>query len=249
MHFAQLDLLPWSILAVSAVVIGISKTGIPGLGILAMVFVAIVLPAKQSTGLILPMLIAGDVCGVGYYRLHASWGHLARLAPWAVVGVLIGVAALGRLDNAQIRPLIGGIVLALVLCNLALVYRPGWREGLSHSYLLAAAIGILGGFTTMVANAAGPVMIIYLLAMGLPKNAFLGTSAWFFFLINLFKVPFSAGLGLITWASLTLNVILLPGILLGAWMGVRFAKRMPEKVFANVAQVLAAAAALKLLCG
>ncbi len=243
----HLNLLQWSILAVSAVVIGISKTGIPGLAILAMVVVAIVLPAKQSTGLILPMLIAGDVCAVGYYRLHASWGHLVRLAPWAVVGVLIGVAALGRLDDAQIRPLIGGIVLALVLCNLALAYRPGWRESLSHSYLLAAAIGILGGFTTMVANAAGPVMIIYLLAMGLPKNAFLGTSAWFFFLINLFKAPFSAGLGLITWSSLTLNALLLPGILLGAWMGVRFAKRMPEKTFAIVAEVLAAAAALKLL--
>ena len=85
--------------------------------------------------------------------------------------------------------------------------------------------------------------------MGLPKNEFLGTSAWFFFLINLFKVPFSAGLGLITWPSLALNAILLPGILLGAWMGVRFAKRMPEKTFAIVAQVLAAAAAAKLLFG
>ncbi len=245
----HLELLQWLILAVAAVIIGVSKTGIPGLGILAMVIVAMVLPAKQSTGLILPMLVVGDICSVAYYRQHASWGHLARLAPWAVVGVLIGVAALGRLNDAQIRPLIGGIVLALVLCSFALAYRPNWRESLSQSYALAAAIGILGGFTTMVANAAGPVMIIYLLAMGLPKNAFLGTSAWFFFLINLFKVPFSAWLGLITGSSLTLNAILLPGILLGAVVGVRFAKRMPEKTFAMVAQVLAAVAALKLMLG
>ena len=243
----NLDPLQWSILAVAAVVLGVSKTGIPGLAILAVTCVAIVLPARQSTGLILPMLIAGDVYGVSYYRQHASWKHLVRLAPWAAVGVLIGTVALGRLNDAQIRPMIGGIVLVLVLCNVGLMRRPDLRECLSQSYALASAVGILAGFTTMVSNAAGPIMIIYLLAMGLPKNEFLGTSAWFFFLINLFKVPFSAGLGLITWSSLTLNVILLPGILLGAWLGVRFAKRMPEKTFALVAQVLAAIAAVKLL--
>lgn len=244
MHLAPLQ---WSILAVAAVVIGVSKTGIPGLGIVALSFVALVLPARQSTGLILPMLIAADVCGVTYYRHHASWGHLVRLAPWAVVGVLIGTVALGRLNDAQIRPLIGGIVLALVIGNVWLTRQPQLREHISRSYALAAAVGILAGFTTMVANAAGPIMIIYLLAMGLPKNVFLGTSAWYFFLLNLFKVPFSAGLGLITWSSLSLNALLLPGILLGAWLGVRFAKRMPEKTFAMVAQVLAAAAAVKLL--
>ena len=245
----HLEPVQWGILAVAAVIIGLAKTGIPGLGILATVLMAVVLPAKQSTGMLLPMLVAGDICGVACYRLHASRGYLVRMAPWAVLGVLLGVAALGRMDDRQIRPLIGGIVLALVGCNLLLAYRPGWREGLTHSHVLAAAIGILGGFTTMVANAAGPIMVIYLLAMGLPKNAFLGTSAWFFFLINLFKVPFSAWLGLITWSSLSLNAILLPGVLLGALLGVRFARRIPEKVFANVAQVLAAAAALKLLLG
>ena len=245
----HLEFLQWSILAVAAVVIGVSKTGIPGLGILAVTLVALVLPARQSTGTILPMLIAGDICAVGYYRLHASWKYILRLAPWAVMGVLFGTAALGRLNDAQIRPLIGGIVLALVAGNFWLTYLPGVRERLTRSDALAVGVGILAGFTTMVSNAAGPIMIIYLLAMGLPKNNFLGTSAWYFFLLNLFKVPFSAGLGLITWPSLALNAILLPGILLGAWMGVRFARRMPEKVFANVAQVFAAAAALKLLAG
>ena len=245
----HLEPLQWLILAVAAVIIGVSKTGIPGLGILAIVVVALVIPAKQSTGVILPLLIAGDICGVAYYRHHAAWGYLVRLAPWAVVGVLIGTVALGRLSDAQIRPLIGGIVLVLVIGNLWLAQRPALRESLSRSYTLAAAIGVLAGFATMVANAAGPIMVIYLLAMGLPKAVFLGTSAWYFFFLNLFKVPFSAGLGLITWSSLTLNVLLLPGILCGAWLGVRFAKRMPEKLFANVAQVLAALAALKLLCG
>ena len=246
MHLAPFQ---WLILALAAVIIGVSKTGIPGLGILAMTVVALVIPAKESTGLILPMLIVGDICSVAYYRHHASWGYIIRLAPWAVLGVLLGTVALGRLDNAQIRPMIGGIVLALVICNFGLMRRPELRETLSKSLLLAAAVGVLAGFTTMVANAAGPIMIIYLLAMGLPKNVFLGTSAWYFLILNLFKVPFSAGLGLITLSSLTFNLILVPGILFGAWLGVHFAKRLPEKTFALVAQVLAAAAAVKLLVG
>jgi len=243
----HLEPLQWVLLALAALVIGVSKTGIPGLGILAVTLVALVMPAKQSTGLILPMLIAGDVCAVAYYRHHASWRYILRLAPWAVAGVVLGAVALGRLDDAQIRPLIGGIVLAMVLGNVWLTYQPGVRDRLQESHTLAAVVGVLAGFTTMVANAAWPILVIYLLAMGLPKNVFLGTSAWYFFLLNDFKVPFSAALGLINWESLTFNLLLLPAILLGAWLGIRFARRLPEKAFALVAHLLAAAAAIKLL--
>ncbi len=243
----HIELLQWLILAAAAVIVGVSKTGLPGLGILAVTLVALVLPARQSTGTILPMLIAGDICAVGYYHLHASWRHILRLAPWAVAGVLLGTVALGRLGDAQIRPLIGGIVLTLVAGNVWLSQQPQLRDRISQFYVLAAAIGILAGFTTMVSNAAGPIMVIYFLAMGLPKNGFLGTSAWYFFLLNFFKVPFSVALGLITLPSLTLNAMLLPLILIGAWLGVRFAKRLPEKAFALVAELLAAAAAVKLL--
>ena len=174
----HIELLQWLILAAAAVIVGVSKTGLPGLGILAVTLVALVLPARQSTGTILPMLIAGDICAVGYYHLHASWRHILRLAPWAVAGVLLGTVALGRLGDAQIRPLIGGIVLTLVAGNVWLSQQPQLRDRISQFYVLAAAIGILAGFTTMVSNAAGPIMVIYFLAMGLPKNGFLGTSAW-----------------------------------------------------------------------
>jgi len=245
----HINLIQAVILFLAAVIVGVSKTGIPGLGILSMAMVALVIPAKESTGMILPLLIAGDVCSVAYYRHHASWGHILRLAPWAMIGVLAGFFALGRLDNAHIRPLMGVIVLFLALCNLALMRRPDLRDRISRSQSLAVVIGMLAGFTTMVANAAGPIMIIYLLAMGLPKNVFLGTSAWYFLSLNLFKVPFSAGLGLITLSSLGLNAMLLPGILLGAWLGLHMARRIPEKSFAVIAQALTIAAALKLLSG
>lgn len=237
----------WLVLAVAALVIGVSKTGLPGVAIVAIPMVAFVIPAKESTGLILPMLIAGDIVGVAYYRHHAAWKYLVRLAPWTVIGIVAGSLALGHLDNAQIRPLIGMIVLSMLALNQWWSRHPGLRDALPESLWFAAGIGLLAGFTTMVANAAGPIMVIYLLAMRLPKTVFLGTSAWYFLLVNVFKVPFSAHLGLISLESLRFNALLLPFILAGSWIGIRFARRVPEKVFVWLVQILAAVGAINLM--
>ena len=234
-------------LGVAALIIGISKTGLPGMGILAIPLVAFVIPAKQSTGLILPMLIVGDIVGVIYYHHHAAWKYLVRLTPWTVSGVVAGSLALNRLDNVQIRPLIGIIVLGMLVLNQWRLRHAALQEALPGSLWFVAGIGLLGGFTTMVANAAGPIMLMYLLAMRLPKNVFLGTGAWYFLIVNVFKVPFSAYLGLITFDSLRFNALLVPCILAGGWIGIRFARRIPEKVFVWLIQILAAIGAIKLL--
>jgi len=242
----ELTFSQWIVMALAAVIIGLSKSGLPGLGILAVPIVAVVIPAKLSTGFILPMLIAGDVIGVFYYRRHADWPRLFRLFPWTVIGIIIGWLSMDRLNDAQIRPIIGGIVLAMLALNL-------WRQRFAdpesripHHHGVAILIGLLAGFTTMMANAAGPIMGIYLLAMGLPTTAFIGTSAWFFLLVNAFKVPFSAQLGLITLPSLTFNAMLLPFIALGAWMGIKFARRIPRIIFERLVQIFAAIGAIKL---
>lgn len=243
----ELSLIQWVVMAAAAVIIGLAKCGLPGLGILAIPMVAAVIPAKTSTGFILPMLIAGDIIGVLYYRRHAEWPRLVRVFPWTALGVIAGWQSMGHLGDAQIRPIIGAIVLIMLALNL-------WRQRgadtgsrIPHHIAVAAAIGLLAGFTTMMANAAGPIMVIYLLAMGLPPAAFLGTSAWYFLIVNTFKVPFSAQLGLITPASLIFNTMLLPFIALGAWAGIRFAKRIPRAAFERLVQVFAAIGALKLL--
>jgi len=233
-------------MAVAAMIIGLSKCGLPGLGILAVPIVAAVIPAKSSTGFILPMLIAGDCIGVIYYRRHADWPRLLRLFPWTATGIVIGWLSLEKLTDSQIRPLIGAIVLIMLAINL-------WRQRFTnpesripHHLSVAILIGLLAGFTTMMANAAGPIMVIYLLAMGLPPTLFIGTSAWYFLLVNTFKVPFSAQLGLITLPSLTFNACLLPFIALGAWAGVHFAKRIPRVFFERLVQLFAAIGAIKL---
>jgi uncharacterized membrane protein YfcA len=236
----------WVALAGAATIIGMAKSGIPGLGILAVPIVASVIPAKTSTGFILPMLIAGDVIGVAYYRRHAEWKHLFRVFPWTITGVVAGWLSLGLLNDAQIRPLIGGIVLAMLALNYWRQHHADLDNRIPHRWWFAAVIGLLAGFTTMVANAAGPIMIIYLLAMSLPTTTFIGTSAWYFLIINVFKVPFSAQLGLITPASLGFNALLFPFIAAGSWVGFRFAQRIPQKTFEALVQILAAIGAIQL---
>ena len=237
----------WAILAGSAFLIGLAKTGLPGVGILAIIGAAAVIPARLSTGLILPMLIVGDIFAVSYYHRHAVWKHLIRLIPYAVAGVIVGYLAMGRVDDAQLRRIIGGIVLALLGMNY-------WRNrclpddaAVPTAWWFPAILGLMAGFTTMMANAAGPIMIIYLLAMRLPKQEFIGTGAWYFLLVNCFKVPFSAQLGLITWASLRFNLLLAPMIIVGAMAGIFVVKRIPEKAFNLIVQWLAVAGAVKLL--
>lgn len=225
--------------------VGVSKAGIPGLGTLFVPLFALVLPARESTGALLPLLIVGDVFAVAFYRRHASWHHLVRLLPWAAGGIVLGFLALGRLNDRLLRPILGGIVIVMLALN---VWRSLFRKDAPVPAWpwLSAVTGLLAGATTMVANAAGPVMLIYLLAMRLPKNEFLGTSAWFFFLVNLTKIPFSAGLGLISPSSLVLDGILAPAVVAGAFLGVWAAKRIPARAFEISVQVLTLAAAVLL---
>lgn len=247
MNASDLSTLQWLALAVGAVMIGVSKTGIPGIGILAIVLIAGVVPARASTGLVLPMLILADIFAVTYYRRHAVWRHLTRMLPFAVAGVLAGSLALGRVNDAQLRPIIGIVVLVMLALN-------AWRQSRKdrpplpgNGWWFPAAMGILAGITTMMANAAGPIMTIYFLAMGLPKREFIGTGAWYFFLVNVFKMPFSAGLGLITFESLLCNACLAPAVVAGALLGIPLLKRIPENTFTAAVQVLATLGALKLI--
>ncbi len=235
----------WGIAIFAAAFVGLSKTGISGLGMLAVVLFAQVMPAKEATGMVLPLLCLGDIAAVASYRRHATWSHLWKLFPWTAAGVVLGYVALGRINEHQTRVLIGGIVLGLV--GLHLVRRRGAGEEPEHAAWFAPTIGVLAGFTTLVANAAGPLMVIYLLAMRLPKMEFMGTGAVFFMLLNWFKVPFMAHLGLITAASFKVNLLLAPAVFAGAWVGRKILHRINQRLFENLALVLSALAALELI--
>lgn len=237
----------WAAMCVAAAIIGLAKTGFPGAGILAIPLVAMVIPARASTGLILPMLLVGDVLAVAYYRRHAVWRHLAKLVPCAVAGILVGYALLGIVNDAVLKPAIGALILAMLALNR-------WRRPQADGYAdmprglwFPVTLGLLAGITTMMANAAGPIMTIYLLAMRLPKEAFIGTGAWYFLLLNAFKVPFSWNLGLITPDSLRVNAQLAPLIIAGGVLGAWAVKLVPQAAFTRIVELLTAAAAAQLV--
>lgn len=237
----------WGLALVAALIVGISKAGIGGLGMLSVVIFAQIMPAKQATGVVLPLLCFGDLIGASVYWKHAKWTHLRRLFPWTAAGVVIGYFALDVINERQARLLIGGIVLGLVAMHL--IRRKFSGHESEHGAWFAPTIGVLAGFTTLVANAAGPLMAVYMLAMRLPKLDFVGTGAVFFLILNLFKVPFMVHLGLINASSFTLNLALAPVVIAGAWFGRKLVLKIDQRTFENVALGLSLIAGAKLLMG
>lgn len=235
----------WALAVVAALVVGISKAGIGGLGMLAVMIFALIMPAKQATGVVLPLLCFGDIIGAATYRKHAKWAHIWRLFPWTAAGVVVGYFALDRVTEREARAMIGCIVLGLVVMHLGR-RRFGGHES-EHGAWFAPTIGVLAGFTTLVANAAGPLMVIYMLAMRLPKMDFVGTSAVFFLILNLFKVPFMVHLGLINAQSFSINLWLAPIVVTGAWFGRKLVMKIEQRTFENVALTLSVVAGLNLL--
>jgi uncharacterized protein len=228
----------------AAFMTGFAKSGVPGIGILIPILAAMAMPARLSTGFILPVLIEGDCVAVVYWRRKAAWKSLVRILPWAALGIVAGYFLMGRLSDAVFKPLLGAMILAIV--GLDFLRRALKAEFRAENRAVAALTGVLAGIFTMLANAAGPVMTVYLLSMRQSKEDFVGTSAWFYFIINLFKLPFSAALGLVTFSSLGTNLALLPLVLAGSAAGILVMKKLPQKAFDVTAQVLAVVGGIRL---
>lgn len=245
-----LDPWAWAALAVAAVTIGISKTALPGGSILAIALFAAVLPARTSTAATLLLLMVGDLFALFAYRRHAHWPTLLRLAPAVIAGLLVGFAFLALAGDGVVRRAIGVILLLMIAVTLWRRWRQSRTDTVtppSGGIVLAGAYGTLGGFTTMVANAGGPVMSMYFLATRTPVQVFLGTSAWFFAIINVIKVPFLAGLGLFHAPVLLMDAVLAPLVVIGALLGLRVARRMNQRVFDRIVIVLTILGAVYLL--
>lgn len=244
-----LDAVGWLLLGSGALMVGFAKTAFGGAGSLAAVCFAAALPARESTGALLPLLIAGDVLALTLYRRHCRWSTLARLVPGVVPGLLLGAWFVSKADDGLMRVAIGTILLVMSVWQLV-HRRTGGRDGPPHLGPAAVAlVGVTAGFTTMTANAGGPVMTLYLLAAGMVMLELLGTVAWFFFVVNVLKVPFSAGLDLISTASLVTDAALVPVMLVGGGLGALLVRRMSQVTFERGALGLTAVAAVLLLAG
>ena len=227
-----LGLIPtdWLAVLAAAVLTGLAKTAVPGLASIAVALCALVLPAKESTGVMLVLLLVGDVLAVWAHRRDADRALLARLVPSVVLGVLAGAAFLRWSTQDQTRRGIGVVLLALVALTV-FQRRRGRRGRAPVPVPVRTAYGALAGFTTMAANAGGPVTSMYFLACRFSVAAFLGTTAWFFFAVNLVKLPFTVSMGLIRPEHLALDLVLAPVVVLAALAGRRLAARLPLRVF------------------
>lgn len=237
----------WGILFMSAFIIGMSKTGIQGLSLISVPLMALTFGAKPSTGLILPILCIADLIAVLYYQRIAEWKYVFKLLPTALVGFVLALLVDKTVPSAGFKHLMGGC-LVIVLLVMFWSERKGKENRLSSCWWYGPLFGLLGGFTTMIGNAAGPVMAIYLLSVKMPKYSFVGTNAWFFLAINYLKIPVQ----IFAWDNITKQTLILdacttPFILLGGVAGILLIKRLPEKGFRSLTTAVTCLSVLMLL--
>ena len=230
----------------SAFVLGISKSGVKGLGIFVVTLMAVAFDSKASTGILMPMLIAGDIFAVLYYKRHVMWSLLWKLLPAMAVGVLIGVVVGKNMDEVIFKKAMS----AIILVSVVIMY---WWENKKSAYIpesniFGISMGLAAGFTTMIGNLAGAFSNIFFIAMKVDKNQFIGTAAYLFFIINLFKLPFHIFYWqTISVQSLTINLYLIPAIAAGILVGVNLLKRINTEVFRKMILILTAIGAVIIL--
>ena len=219
----QLTALQWLAISFAVFLLGLSKSGIKGIGIIIVVILAFVFGEKASTGILLPMLIAADIFAVIYYNRHAQWHIIKKLIPWMIVGVLVGVWVGNDISEIVFKRLMAIIIIISVLIMFYTEHRKS--NNVPQNKLFGIITGFLAGFTTMIGNLAGPISNIYFLAMRFPKNEFIGTAAWLFFIINVFKLPFHIFVWkTVTYQSLVLNSVLIPAVIIGFFLGAYIVK-------------------------
>lgn len=228
------DALGWVVLAAGALLVGLGKTAIGGVVTISVVAFATVLPTRESTGVLLVLLMVGDAIAVWTYRRDAHLRLLTRLITPVLVGVVLGALFLAWAPELWVARVIGGIVVAMAAVEIVqrLVRRsarPAAPRAMSRT--VGRGFGSMAGFTTMVANAGGPVMSLYLLRENLAVRGFVGTFAWFFAVVNVVKLPFSIGIGLLRPERLPLILTLVPCVVLGAIAGRILVGRIRRDVF------------------
>jgi len=242
----DLSTFQWFLAILCGMIIGMSKTGISGAGLIAVPVLAAIFGGRPSVGLLLPMLIIADLFAVKFYNRHADWKYVIKLLPWTVAGILIALFVGKSVNDQQFR----GMIALVVIVGIALmIYQDLRRKNLEvpSSWWFSAILGLGSGFATMIGNASGPLMAFYLLSMRLPKNIYIGTGAWFFLIVNLFKVPLHVFVWkTISLESLTFDMIMMLPIIAGAFLGYYLIKLIPERAYRIfiMATTLASAIAL-----
>lgn len=227
----------WILILLAAFMSGLGKGGLRGIDMLAVTIMALVFGSKSSTGIVLPLLCIADVAAVLYYHRHAQWNHFWKLIPWMTIGILFGVFTGKDMNEIVFRKIMAVIILITIAIVLFMEYRKS--QSVPSHPLFAASTGLSAGFTTMIGNLAGAFSNLYFLAMRLPKNNFIGTASWIFLVMNWFKLPFQ----IFYWKNITtqsfkVDLVLIPSLLIGFWLGVKLVGKVKEENYRKIVMVL-----------
>lgn len=242
----EISITSWILAFIASFILGISKSGIKGIAVIIITLMALSFGARASTGLLVPLFVVGDIFAVLYYNKHAQWKYIRRFLPWMMSGVVLGVLIGNDLPEKAFK-------ICMVIVILGSVVMMAWwdmrkSKVVPTHWTFAGFMGIMAGITTMIGNLAGAFSNIFFLAMRIPKNEFIGTAAWLFFIINLFKLPFHIFVWeTITFDTLLINAKLLPGVALGLFCGVRLVKIIKDQFYRKMILILTALGALILL--
>lgn len=243
----EYDFISLLLLVAAAILIGFSKTGILGASLPAVAMITYTFDAKVASGFMLTLLIIADIPAVLKYGRFGKPKDMLRLLPPALLGIILGAIVGDWLDEGQFKLLMGLMVL---VCLLLILYGQIFKKEIKapDNKLFHIIIGVLSGFSSMVGNAAGPIFSLYLISMSFDRTKFIGTAAWFFFTVNLIKLPFHIFMwGTITGTSFKYTLAMVPFILLGAIVGIYLIKRIKEKHFQMAVSFMTALAALYLM--
>ena len=232
--YTQLD---WLLVMLAAFLIGMGKAGLKGVDMLNVTLMAIVFGGKSSTGIVLPLLCVADIAAVAYYNRHAQWKHFWKLVPWMMIGILIGVFTGKDMDEIIFKKVIAAIIFITIFIVLLMEYRKS--KDVPDRLLFIIPTGLAAGFTTMIGNLAGAFANLYFLAMRLSKNDFIGTGAWIFLFMNLFKLPFQVFYWKnINIQSLQVDMILFPALAIGFWSGLKIVDKIDDQQFRKLVMIL-----------
>ncbi|WP_378172087.1 sulfite exporter TauE/SafE family protein [Aquimarina sp. SS2-1] len=224
---------------IAAMILGMSKSGLKGMGILIVTMMALVYGAKASTGIVLPLLIFADILAVIYYNRHKQWKYLIKFLPWMIGGVLVAVFVGKNLSEEVFKR--GMAIIIIISVVIMFLWERYEKKNIPTAMWFAGSTGFLAGFTTMIGNLAGAFSNIFFLAMRIPKNEFIGTAAWLFFIINLVKLPFHVfSWKTVTQQSLLIDLYLIPGVLLGFIIGLKVVKLFKDQQYRRFILIMTA---------
>ena len=227
----------WLLILLASFIIGLGKAGLKGVDMLSVTLMAIVFGSKSSTGIVLPLLCLADIAAVAYYNRHAQWKHFWKLVPWMMMGILMGVYLGKDMNEAVFRKIMAVIILVTIVIVVWMEYRKS-KQVPQHPFF-AITTGLAAGFTTMLGNLAGAFANLYFLAMRMPKNNFIGTAAWIFLFMNLFKLPFQVFYWKnITRQSLQTDIVLIPTLALGFWAGIAIVGKIKDEQYRKLVILL-----------